>query len=510
MKRVRAGFSADTARMILNRSLMWATLLFGLGCARPQPVAATIGPSGGTLEASGAALSIPAGALSEDVKISITPLTSAPAGYVARSQVYELEPSGLQFAAPVNLALDFTGESAGLAVYLTSSSGTGFERIAGTVEGSRITAPITHFSQAFAGQQEGAGGTIALEEWDEMMLEISCHNLVNCGSFTSLAACKLQQAPTYTFDLANLQKAVSSGRMSYDATAAKGCHAAAMERTLCIPGDQLRLSLAAELPACDAMFAGTVAAAGACYVGEECQTGFCTATTATCPGACKGYKVENEAVPAGERCAYGLYTYDGKCLKPVAGSGSCAPIAPAVARLRCEAGRYCDQTSNTCLAVKSAGATCASSAECATGTSCDTQGTKTCVALGKQGGACQVNKGLACVSELACVQTAVDAAGTCQPKRAVGESCGQQADCTTGNYCTGVSPELGTCQPKKAAGATCAYTSDCQTPLYCATAGPAKGCTAKKAVGESCQGREECLSQVCTSNLCAQASCLAP
>jgi len=69
-------------------------------CQRPGPVqrSAVIGPEGGTLRIGDTYLVVPAGALSERVRITATVLDTIAA--------VEVQPHGLRFALPVRLAID--------------------------------------------------------------------------------------------------------------------------------------------------------------------------------------------------------------------------------------------------------------------------------------------------------------------------------------------------------------------------------------------------------------------
>src|SRR5262245_5732004 len=61
----------------------------------PAPVTQTIGTGGGSLNATGIVLTIPAGALPSDTAISITPSDGAiPAGYTGLSPLYTFSPDG--------------------------------------------------------------------------------------------------------------------------------------------------------------------------------------------------------------------------------------------------------------------------------------------------------------------------------------------------------------------------------------------------------------------------------
>ncbi len=119
----------------------------------PAPVSKSIGPAGGRLSMAGIELVIPAGALATSVTISIIALDTAPPGeYVAATSLYDLEPAALTFSQPVEVHLTLGAGVAMPSVFWTKLSGTGFEDVGGTVEGTTITATNTHFSEVFAGE----------------------------------------------------------------------------------------------------------------------------------------------------------------------------------------------------------------------------------------------------------------------------------------------------------------------------------------------------------------------
>jgi hypothetical protein len=93
---------------------------------------ASIGSAGGAITSmdGNVTLNVPAGALSSDEMISITPISAADLGDEFSDTnidiAYELEPTGLQFTVPVSIALDVgddTPEAINLPILLTSSNG---------------------------------------------------------------------------------------------------------------------------------------------------------------------------------------------------------------------------------------------------------------------------------------------------------------------------------------------------------------------------------------------------
>jgi hypothetical protein len=124
-------------------------------------VSKRVGAGGGTLELPDATLTVPAGALSAEVEISIgRTRAAAPQGYAARSALFSLQPDGTAFSTPATLTLKFTGSADGLTVFL-SDGASAWTDIGGAVSGDAITAQVSHFSIAFAGTQavaDGGGG----------------------------------------------------------------------------------------------------------------------------------------------------------------------------------------------------------------------------------------------------------------------------------------------------------------------------------------------------------------
>jgi hypothetical protein len=75
-------------------------------------IATNIGASGGVVGADGVTVSIPAGALSSDVPITIR-LSAAPGPDGTVSPVFEIGPTGTQFAEPITIAFDYTDSELG-------------------------------------------------------------------------------------------------------------------------------------------------------------------------------------------------------------------------------------------------------------------------------------------------------------------------------------------------------------------------------------------------------------
>src|SRR5215831_14365907 len=100
----------------LRSGLCGSLAVLALGCGSSslqsgsmEMTSAVVGMSGGMVASSDGALqvAIPAGALSSDVMVTVESIASPGTGSVGK--VYEIGPTGTQFATPVTLTLDYSG-----------------------------------------------------------------------------------------------------------------------------------------------------------------------------------------------------------------------------------------------------------------------------------------------------------------------------------------------------------------------------------------------------------------
>ena len=130
----------------------------GGGGGGGDPIVEGIGPEGGTVEGDGVELTIPAGALDEEVEIAVAETDAeAPDGFEAMSPVFEFTPDGLTFAEPIEVRITYDGPDDGMEVIWSLAEGDGFEGIGGTADGATIVAEVSHFSRGFAGRPADAG-----------------------------------------------------------------------------------------------------------------------------------------------------------------------------------------------------------------------------------------------------------------------------------------------------------------------------------------------------------------
>ena len=141
----------------------------------PEPNPNEVGSGGGTVTAQSGKvrLSIPAGALSSNVTISVT-AASDPASdpNVVAGTVYEFGPDGTQFSQPVTLTLDYDPSAvpAGIppeAVTIVKYTGGTWQPITGTVSvdpvNGKVSGQITSFSRYSVQADRCALRTLALE-----------------------------------------------------------------------------------------------------------------------------------------------------------------------------------------------------------------------------------------------------------------------------------------------------------------------------------------------------------
>ncbi len=93
-------------------AIVLASIALAACSSRPAPASMLIGPSGGTVAVGEVTLTIPPGALSAPVTITITRTDDAPpTGYIGYSPVYRFEPRGIVFASPVTVSFQHSASA---------------------------------------------------------------------------------------------------------------------------------------------------------------------------------------------------------------------------------------------------------------------------------------------------------------------------------------------------------------------------------------------------------------
>jgi hypothetical protein len=110
----------------------------GTSGAEATNVVKSIGPDGGTIEVGGAVVTFPKGSVAKDtmITISVEDATKVPAGFVALSKLFRCEPSGTEFAQPVEMRMPFTDDGKGGTLFWSTGSDPTFKDLGGRTEGT--------------------------------------------------------------------------------------------------------------------------------------------------------------------------------------------------------------------------------------------------------------------------------------------------------------------------------------------------------------------------------------
>ena len=119
-------------------------------------VAKAIGPDGGTIEVGGAVVTFPKGSVAKDtmITISVDYAAAVPDGFVALSKLFKCEPSGTEFAVPVEMKMPFTDDGLGGTLFWSSGADPSFKDLGGRKEGTTMIATVQHFSSGFVGRKK--------------------------------------------------------------------------------------------------------------------------------------------------------------------------------------------------------------------------------------------------------------------------------------------------------------------------------------------------------------------
>lgn len=115
-----------------------------------------VGPEGATIEVGGAVVTIPKGALAATTNITIAAeeATAVPEGFVSLSKLFKCEPSGTDFAVPVEMRMPFTDDGKGGTLFWSTGADPSFQDLGGKVEGATMVATVRHFSSGFVGRKK--------------------------------------------------------------------------------------------------------------------------------------------------------------------------------------------------------------------------------------------------------------------------------------------------------------------------------------------------------------------
>jgi hypothetical protein len=249
--------------------------------------------------------------------------------------------------------------------------------------------------------------------------------------------------------------------------------------------------------ACDGVFEGTVAPAGACALNEECSGDAYCNQDAACPGACTARVGAGAACTQDQACQAGMVCGDGgTCATPVGLGATCG--GPG--------GADCAGDTSVCLdATDTASGTCqtlAAAFRIARGDACDPDKNDFCVA----GSVCSLTDFNVATSALTWI---------CKEPSASGASCNLSFPdaCPASEYCD-ADPETtmsfdGTCQTLPAAGMACRPGGGGDVGKACAPGLSCDGelCVAPGRLGAACTNERACVSGSCESGICVAPTC---
>lgn len=305
------------------------------------------------------------------------------------------------------------------------------------------------------------GDAISLQDYPAAFKDAYCRYLTRCGAFPDVETC---QRANIGFNLhidASSQAAVDMGTVLFDGETAAKCLDELGSQTC----DQTDASGRSYPEACNDLVQGTVAAGGACAFSEECTSRRCdipACTMACCQGTCTG-----DAPP------------------PPGGPGTACTLSSD-----CQSGTFCDFTATptTCTLLKTAGATCQSTNECAYGLGCAGTTTRTCKELPALGepcpdGVCR-DAGNYCSS-----------AGTCAKIGLSGASCTDSEECSPFYPCD---PATRQCTQGPGVGEPCPMGTRCfDADAFCDTAAATPTCAVLRPDGGACASNAQCESDHC-------------
>jgi hypothetical protein len=282
------------------------------------------------------------------------------------------------------------------------------------------------------GDTAGDGTPVELESLPSAVARALCEGLATCcksiGQVVDVAACQSRMQRQIGFPAA-------SATTRYDPTLGGQCIA------------DIRSAMAScytldDTPACEAMFAGTVAPGGVCNSSSDCAQppgGYasCVPSAAGVTSVCTAGLTDQHGAP-GQSCS-------GTCTSDSNGSAACSGMAVRSGESGPPAGAgscytndrlYCAPETYTCQALVALGGHCADYSACVDTAKCDT------------------------------------ATEQCVPKAALGAACSYSAECSPGAYCDANR----TCQTKKSDGQTCDSGSAYDECIgYCLSADEASG-----------------------------------
>lgn len=272
-----------------------------------------------------------------------------------------------------------------------------------------------------------SGDSIDLNDFESAVLDAACSNAVTCGSMPDVATCRA--ALNTSKDLLTIIAKAKTGAITYNSDKAGECVDMIESRTCAFDG----FHTTSRSPCLD-VFAGKVAAAGACVIDSECVTGHycgqtdpqCDTDTSCCAGTCL-------AIPADV---------------PIGGDCSAAP---------CVDGAYCDSMDRCATPIAAEGTACDGFTACANPMYCNVfSQAPTCERPAGRGATCDPDKLIPCADNRDyCDATSMK----CTQVSAVNGTCGTQGPgCVSYATCTN-----SVCVADPKAGESCMYDAQNQS-----------------------------------------------
>lgn len=308
----------------------------------------------------------------------------------------------------------------------------------------------------------GGGDSVTLAQYPAAVREAFCKFAVRCGDIESLDVCMTANIGLNIHIPASLQAGIDMSKVKFSGTAAADCLDALARQSCDLTSQSSRVTP----DACAQLIAGTRHNGDACAIDPECLSQVCDVTScdpsaACCMGTCAG-EAAPPSVQIGQSCT----------------TAACVPSG------------FCEDSSQTCMALKTSGAACNANRECNYGLAC----LGTCQALPALGQPCTDlcrDEGTTCSQTTqTCVKVAL-AGGTCTPNGLTTE-CSPLYQCDATGHC---SAGIALGQPCSLGDLCAGNTAFCDVPL-----GQSSGaCALPKPDGSTCTRDAACQSVFCDS-----------
>ncbi len=339
------------------------------------------------------------------------------------------------------------------------------------MNGTRISRVVglIGLATSLAACPPSSGGDVSLDQLPNAMTSPYCDFLTRCaGGAAALEAglggpCS-EVVPLLVEDsiVARVRDGIERGTIIYHGDRVRACFDA-LQGADCT-------ALSQQPAGCQDMFEGTVSVGGACVWSEECDGGYCEASSA-CPGTCRAFVAEGGDC-SDARCDVGLECVSGRCERLSREGEACGGDRG----VSCAGGLTCEgstpTTEGTCRAPRrpDLGESCGAGAFCREGLSCTYMaGGTVCVGPSERDGACALGFPDPCPSGQTCRYSGDS--GTCVTPPGVGDACGRGNRCRNGLWCDAPSEDAsGTCRERGRLGASCSSDSGCYSGACTASA----------------------------------------